>query len=98
MAQHECVFDFSLLGPAKLPPHDACKRCSADDGPDIYTLHWYTRLAAVIQAGGQVLLMNPGVQLHCATLQEAMPSMIWLLGTDATNDVDDCATATAVLQ
>lgn len=86
MAQHECVFDFSLLGEAKLPPHDSCKRGSAAGGPHIYTLHWYRRLACVIQDGGQVLAFNKEMQLHFASLKEALPSMIWILQPAADDD------------
>lgn len=86
MAQHECVFDFSLLGQAKLPPHDAC-RCDASARPYMYTLHWYQRLCCVIQEGGQVLMFNPDAQLHFSSLKEALPSMIWILTTnDAPED------------
>jgi hypothetical protein len=80
MAQHECLFDHSLLGGHKLPPHDAC-RCNTtqEGGPAIYTLHWYRRLACVIQQHGQVLAFNKQAQRYFASLDEALPYMSALL-------------------
>ena len=73
MAEHECLFDHALLGEHKLPPHDRCLRDTAPDGPNIYTLHWYGRLACVIQAGGQVLAFNKQLQMHFDSLDKALP-------------------------
>ena len=95
MAQHQCVFDATLLGETKLPPHDACRCDRADDGPNIYTLHWYRRLCCVIQQGGQVLVLHPRTQLHCANLTEAMPSLVWLLSdADAVSSTDSVTAVT----
>ncbi len=79
MAQHECLFDHRLLGECKLPPHDACRCDRTDDGPTIYTLHWYRRLACVIQEDGRVLTMCAQRQDVYDSLVQALPEIVWQL-------------------